>query len=395
MPRKAIVILACGALIMFLTNGVRQSFGLFLGPISAELMLPTAVFSLSLAILNLVLGVVQPITSAIADRYGTARTIAICGVLHVIGLTILAHADSAWDLYTGAGLFIGLASTGTTFAVILGAVTRVAPERHRSMVLGIASAIASLGQLLVAPMNQVLITKVGWSMNLIILAIALGAIVPLSAALAGRARDAYEPATETQTLAQAILEAGRHPSYLYLTAGFFVCGFHVLFVATHLPNFLAIHGKPELAGIAIGLIGLCNFIGTMAFGYLGGKYSKKALLSGLYFGRALVFAGFLAVPISTTSILVFSATIGFLWLATVPLTTGLIGHMFGIRYLATLFGFVFMSHQLGSFAGSWMGGVLFDATGNYDLMWQISIALGILSGLLHLPIREVSARQPA
>lgn len=389
------IVLICGCLILFLNNGSRQSFGLYLGPISRDLGLDFQIFSLSIAIQNLLIGIGQPFTGAIADRFGTARTIFVCGLLYVFGLVMLATADTAMDLHLGGGILIGIASSGTSFAIVLGAITRVVSPERRSIALGIATAAASLAQLIMAPINQELISDLGWSAALLIVAMLTGAIVPLASALTGRARDAVDPLTESQTLTQALAQASKHSSYLFLTAGFFVCGFQVMFITSHFPNFLAQHGKAELAGWTIGVIGFCNFFGTFLSGYLGGRYSKKYLLSGLYFSRSVVFALFLLTPISTFSILAFGAAIGFLWLGTVPLTGGLVAAMFGVRYMTTLYSIVFMSHQFGSFLGAWMGGVVFDATGSYDIMWMIAIALGILAALLHLPISDQRVQQSA
>ncbi|MDP6428604.1 MAG: MFS transporter [Rhodospirillales bacterium] len=388
MSRKAIFVIFCGCLIIILANGTRQSFGLFLSPVSRDLGLDFQIFSLSVAVQNLIIGLAQPFVAAYADRFGTARTVAVCGILYSLGMLTLANTGSAFGLHVGAGLMIGLAASGTGFTLVLGAVGRVVSEQRRSFALGLVVAFGSFGQMIAAPLNQQLIGVFNVWNTFLILSAALVLIVPLAAALRGRAADAHDPLTQEQTLIQALFEAGRHRSYILLVAGFYVCGFQVQFVATHLPNFLAIEGVPELAGIAIGIIGFFNFLGTLFFGWLGGLFSKKLVLSGLYFSRSVVFTIFLVLPISKVSIILFAAALGFLWLGTVPLTTGLVVSMFGPRYLTTLASIVFLSHQLGSFTGSWIGGVLFDATGSYDAMWMGAIGMGLFAAIVHLPISE-------
>jgi MFS family permease len=386
MSRKAIIVITAGCLILILSTGTRQSFGLFLSPVSSSLGLDFQVFSLSIAIQNLVIGLSQPFVAAYADRFGTARIMAACGVLYVIGMVALANAGGPLGLHLSAGLIVGLAASGAGFTLVLGAVGRVVSEEKRSFALGIVAAFGSFGQMLAAPLNQQLISAFDVWTTFLILSAALGLIVPLAMALRGRAADTHDPRTKGQTLRQALDEALHHRSYILLVIGFYVCGFQVQFVGVHLPNFLATEGIPELAGIAIGIIGFFNFLGTLAFGWLGGRYSKNLVLSSLYFLRSVVFTIFLLLPISNVSIILFAAAIGFLWLGTVPLTTGLVASMFGARYLTTLASITFLGHQLGSFTGSWVGGVLFDATGSYDMMWMAVVGAGLFAAVVHLPI---------
>ncbi len=386
MSRKAYIVLTAGCLILILSTGTRQSFGLFLTPVSSGLGLDFQVFSLSIAIQNLVIGLSQPFIAAYADRFGTARIMASCGALYVIGMVTLANAGGPLGLHLGAGLIVGLAASGAGLTLVLGAVGRVVSDEKRSFALGLAAAFGSFGQMFAAPLNQQLIGAFDVWATFLILAAALGLIVPLAIALRGRAADMVDPRTEGQTLRQALDEALRHRSYILLVIGFYVCGFHVQFIGVHLPNFLATEGIPELAGIAIGIIGFFNFFGTLAFGWLGGRYPKNTVLSVLYFSRSLVITAFLLFPVSNVSIILFAATIGFLWLGTVPLTTGLVASMFGARYLTTLASIVFLSHQLGAFTGSWIGGILFDLTGSYNQMWMASIGVGLIAAILHLPI---------
>ena len=395
MNRKTIIIMVCGCLILLVGMGTRQSMGLFLGPISAELKLDTQVFALAIGIQNLMVGLSQPVVGALGDRYGGARMIAICGVLYVIGLLIMSGAATPFGLHLGAGIFIGIAAAGTGYTLILGAVGRAAAPERRTMALSIVSAFGSLGQLIAAPTNQILIVNLGTASTFLILAVALGAVIPLSVAMRGKASETYDPLTEGQSLKEAVREALGQRSFLLLVAGFYVCGFQVQFVATHLPNYLAQNGLGELAGLAVGLVGFFNFIGTLAFGFLAQKYSKKKLLAMLYLARSAAFVVFLSMPVTQFSVLLFSAWLGLLWLGTVPLTTGLVAQMFGVRYLATLGAIVFLSHQLGSFTGSWIGGVVFDATGSYDIMWYWAIALGIVAAVIHLPIKEQRVRVAA
>ena len=395
MNRKALTVMICGCAILLLSMGTRQSMGLFLGPVSETLGLDTQVFALAIGLQNLALGLGQPIMGSLADRFGTARMLAISASLYVVGLVILSHATGPMDLYVACGIFIGFGASGSGYSLILGAVGRAASPEKRSLCLSVVSAFGSLGQLVAAPANQKLIASYGTATTFLILAIALGALVPLSAAMSGKAADTHDPLTEGQTLKQAVREALNHGSYSLLITGYFVCGFQLQFVATHLPHYLSLNGQGEMAGLAVGLIGFFNFFGTLLFGLLAQKYSKKRMLSVIYAVRSLAFIVFLILPVTQFSVLLFAAWLGFLWLGTVPLTTGLVATMFGVRYLSTLGAFVFVSHQLGSFAGSWLGGVVFDMTGSYDLMWKCAIALGFVAAIIHLPIKEARAGRPA
>ena len=388
---KAILIVACSSLVILLSMGTRQSFGLFQTPISESFGIGIAAFSLSLALQNLIWGISQPIVGALADKYGSGRVIAIAGALQSFGLVWLAYADQIWELHASAGILIGITGAGTTWAVLMSVIARHVPASRRSLFFGIASDIGTGGQILMAPLNQFTINSYGWQDALLILAVMLLMIVPLAYVLRGKTSD--EAAQHAETLLQALDKARRHSGYLLLTAGFFVCGFHVMFIMAHLPTYLQTQNMPSwLPGTAISVIGITNLVGTIVAGYLGDKYSKKYLLSIIYFLRALVIAGFIIIPISTTSVLIFCFFIGFLWLATVPLTNALVGQIFGVRYLAMLAGIVFCSHQLGAFTSVWMGGYLFDLFGSYDLIWQTAIGLGVLAGLIHLPINESAAQ---
>ena len=397
LPTRSIVILVTVSVVLLLSMGMRQSFGLFQTPIAESFGIGFTAFSISLALQNLLWGISQPVVGALADRYGSGRVIAIAAVAQVLGLLMLANADTIWELHVSTGIIIGMAGAGTTWAVLLSVVARNVPEKRRSFYFGVCGSMGTGGQILIAPLNQFTINSFGWVNAILILAILLAIIIPLAMVLRGKTSDHTPGRAQAETLLQALHRARKHSGYLYLTAGFFVCGFHVMFVMAHLPNYLLSLELPEwLPGAAISTIGATNLVGTLFFGWLGDRYSKKYLLSILYFLRAIVFAGFLIVPISVTSVMVFSATLGFLWLATVPLTNALVGQLFGLRYLATLAGIVFASHQLGSFTSVWLAGWMFDATGSYTLVWQISIGLGLLAALLHLPIDETPpVRAPA
>jgi predicted MFS family arabinose efflux permease len=384
--RTAVLAIACGSFIVMLSFGTRSGFGLFLQPISQDLGWGREVFAFAMALQNLIWGVSQPFVGMIADKWGSGRTLAGGGLLYAFGVWLMAQTVTPLELHLSTGILIGLALSGTGFAVVLAAVGRnVAPER-RSAALGLTTALGSLGQVLMPPLGQAFLAAFGWQTALVLLACGSLLMVAAAAGVQGRPRAA---AGDRQTLGQAIDEARRHQGYLLLTAGFFVCGWHVAFIAVHLPAYLADGGLgTEIAAWCLALVGLFNVIGSYTAGVLGGRLSKKYCLSFLYLARAVLILGFIMLPLSAASALIFSAIIGLLWLSTVPLTSGLVAQIFGPRYMATLFGFVFFSHQVGSFLGVWLGGYLYDAYGSYDVIWWLSIALGLIAALLHWPIDE-------
>ncbi|HEX6114315.1 MAG TPA: MFS transporter [Geminicoccaceae bacterium] len=386
LSRTAVIAIASGAFILLLSFGIRSNFGLFLQPMSLEFGWGREVFALAMAVQNLLWGVSQPFVGAIADKWGTARTVIGGGLLYALGVYLMSTTASPPELYFSGGVLIGFALSGTSFGVILAAVGRsVAPER-RSAALGITTAVGSLGQFLLPPIGQAFLSAYGWQTALALLA--AGSLGMVLAAGGVRGRMAT-PAHGEQTIREALDEASRHSGYLYLTAGFFVCGWHVAFIAVHLPAYLADGGlSTEIAAWCLALVGLCNVIGSYAAGVLGGRFSKKYCLSVLYTARSVLILAFIALPLSAVSALAFSALIGLLWLSTVPLTSGLVAQIFGLRYMATLFGIVFLSHQIGSFLGIWLGGYLYDVYGSYDVIWWLSIALGLVAALLHWPIDE-------
>jgi MFS family permease len=374
-------------MVVLLALGLRTSFGLFLKPMSGEFGWGREIFALAMAIQNLLWGAFQPFSGAVVDRWGAGRAVATGGIVYAVGLYIMSVTTSPFGLYLGAGLFIALGLSSAGLGVVLGAVGRAASPDRRSWALGVVTAAGSMGQLLVVPMGQALLTAFGWSRAFQILGLCTLVMLPLASALRGKNDSPAD--THEQNLGEALGEACRHRGFWFLTAGFFVCGFHVTFIAVHLPAYLTDRGlTAELAAWSLSLIGFFNIFGSISSGILGGKLSKKYLLSTLYLLRAAVFLGFIMVPLTPWSALAFSASIGFLWLGTVPLTSGLVAQIFGPRYMTMLFGIVFFSHQIGAFIGVWLGGYLFDTTGSYVMVWWLSVALGILAATLHLPIDE-------
>lgn len=370
--------------------GVRQSFGLFVGPLSVERGWPVATFAFALALQNLLWGVAQPFAGAAADRFGVPKVVAAGGLLYAAGLALTAWVDGASAAVWGAGVLVGLGISAASFAVLLGAVAQAVPPERRSMALGLASAGGSFGQMAMVPVAHGLITTQGVADAMLVMAALALLMAPLALTLRGGSR---RHAATTLSLGEAIAEASRHSGYRLLTAGFFVCGFQIVFIGVHLPSYLATcHMPPAVGASALTVIGLFNMIGTWAAGWLGGRWRPKYILSGIYIARSVIIVLFLALPKTETSVLLFSAAIGILWLSTVPLTSGLVATVFGPRYMATLFGIVFLSHQVGAFLGTWMGGALFDLMGSYDVVWAISVVLGVVAAVMHLPISDKAIR---
>ena len=387
--RTPTVVLVCGAVILTLALGTRQTLGLFLQPMSADLGWGRSNYALAMALSNLVWGLAQPLFGAWADKRGAARVVALSTLLYAAGLALMPLSSTPLMLDFSAGLLLGLGLSGVSFGVILGVIARAFPLERRSLALGIASAGGSFGQFLMLPFGQLLISSFGWKVALTALGGTVLACVPLAAAMVERGRVASATHAEHQSLAAALGEAGGHAGFWCLTAGFFVCGFQVAFIQVHLPAYLLdLKLPPAVGAAALALIGLFNVAGSFAAGYLGGRYSKKYLLSSIYLLRAAIIALFLWLPVTPLSVYLFAGGIGFLWLGTVPLTNGLVGQIFGVRFLSTLFGIVFLSHQIGSFTGVWLGGYLFDHTGSYALVWLCAIGLGVMAAILNLPIDE-------
>lgn len=392
--RTPTVVLVASGLILTLGMGIRHGFGLFLQPVSADMGWGRETFALALAVQNLVWGGTQPFAGMLADRFGSAKVVVAGGLLYVLGLVAMANATSPWLFVLTAGVLIGTGLSGITFSVVSGVLGRAFPPEKRSMAMGISAAAGSFGQFAMLPVTQWLITHVGWHYALFGLAGVGLLIVPLAAAMVER-RERHVHAF-AQSTREAVVEAVGHRGYVLLTLGFFVCGFQVVFVGVHLPAYLADRGlPPNVAVTALALVGLFNIVGTYTTGWLGGRMSKKYILSSIYFGRAVVFALFFFLPLSEFSVYAFAVALGLLWLSTVPPTNAIVAQIFGVRYLAMLSGITFFSHQIGSFLGAWLGGMLYDTTGSYDVVWYLAIALGIVAGLLNLPIDERTLRRPA
>jgi MFS family permease len=381
-----IVLVSCG-IIMTLAMGIRHGFGLYLQPISTDMHWGRETFALALAIQNLVWGITQPFAGMIADKYGTGRVVVGGALLYALGLVWMGHPSSELTFIVASGLMIGTGLSGVTFSIVAGALGRAFPPEKRSMALGISAAAGSFGQFALLPLTQWLLSNVGWSGALLVMACVAMVIAPLAAVLAEK--QIAHVHTFKQSARQALREALGHRGYVLLTVGFFVCGFQVVFIGVHLPAYLADHGlPPHVAVTSLALVGLFNIIGTYATGWLGGRLPKRYILSFIYFARAAVIATFIFAPLSAVSVYVFAMALGLLWLSTVPPTNAIVAQVFGVRYLSMLSGFTFFSHQIGSFLGAWLGGKLYDTTGSYDVVWYLSIALGIVAGLINLPIDE-------
>lgn len=391
--RTPAVVIFCGGLVLMLALGIRQSFGLFLRPMSMDLGWGRETFSFAIALQNLVWGLAMPFAGAIADRHGAGRVIVTGGLLYVAGLVAMAYASTPLLLHASAGLLIGLGLSGTSFGVVLAVVARAYPPERRSVAVGLAGAAGSFGQFAMLPAGQGLIASVGWFAALVTLAALAFAIIPLGGALAGRNAAANE---STQSIGAALAEAGRHGGFWLLTGSFLVCGFQTIFIMVHLPAYLVDRGLgAQHAMAALATIGLFNIAGSFAAGVLGARYSRKWLLFWVYAVRAVAIGLFVSVPISLASVYLFAAVMGFTWLGTVPLTNSLVGQIFGLKYLSTLFSIAFLGHQIGAFAGAWAGGAVFDATGSYLWVWVISIALSVIACGMCLPIDERAIVRPA
>ena len=379
-------VLLGSALILALSLGVRHGFGLFLPPMSAQFGWGREVFAFAIALQNLIWGLAQPFTGALADRFGAAKVVIVGGVLYAVGLVLMGMSDSLLTLSLSAGLLIGIGLSGTSFSVILGVVGRALPPEKRSMGMGIASAAGSFGQFAMLPGTLGLIGWLGWSSALLVLGLLVAMIVPLVSMLKDRPMPSLGG---EQTLKEALREACTHSGFWLLAFGFFVCGFQVVFIGIHLPAYLVDQHLTATVGTTVlALIGLFNIFGTYTAGWLGGRMSKPRLLTALYLARAVVIVVFLWAPLSQFSAYLFGMAMGFLWLSTVPLTNGTVATMFGVRNLSMLGGIVFLFHQLGAFLGGWLGGVVYDQTGSYELIWQGSIVLSLLAAALNWPVRE-------
>ncbi len=392
-PLSMTQVLICGAAIVTLSMGIRHGFGLWLQPITMARGWSRETFALAIAVQNLAWGIAGPFAGALADRWGALRVLIVGSALYALGLVAMGLATSGLAFLGGAGLILGMAQSGTTYAIVFGVIGRNVAAEKRSWAMGVTAAAGSIGQFLMVPIEGGLIGGVGWQESLFILALASLVMVPLAF---GLREPAHVPAAAgTQTIGAAAREAFGQRSFQLLMAGYFVCGFQLVFIGVHMPSYLKDHGlTPGVATTALALIGLFNVFGTYIAGSLGARLPKKYLLSSIYLVRSAAIVAFLLVPLSPASVYVFAATMGLLWLSTVPLTTGLVADIFGVRFLSMLGGFVFLSHQVGSFLGAWLGGRLYDMTGSYDVVWWISVALGIFAALINLPIQERALLRP-
>lgn len=387
--RPVWLVILAAALSIALCMGIRQTFGLYLEPISIRLATGRESFALAMGLQNLVWGMAAPFAGGFADKYGAGRVVAGGALVYIAGLLVMATAEAESGLIA-SGLLLGLGISGTGFTAVLGAVGRAAPPEQRSTALGITSAGGSFGMFAALPFAHVLIEDIGWTASLYAMVLVAALMVPVAWGLSGKPQhSATDPA---QSLSQAFRIACAHKGFWLLNAGFFVCGFHVVFVATHLPAFLADKAFDPLVAIwALSLIGLANVVGSYVCGKLGQAMEQRIVLTLLYLARSVVFLGFLYLPLTVPTVLFLSVAIGLLWLGTVPLTSGLVATLFGARWMSMLFGIIFFSHQIGSFLGAWLGGYFYDVYQSYDIMWWISVFLGILAAALHWPIREVPA----
>jgi predicted MFS family arabinose efflux permease len=393
--RTPAVILVCGGIILTVSLGIRHNFGLYLQPVTADLGISRETFAIAIAIQNLVYGVGQPFAGMIADKYGTARVLIGGAVLYAVGLVLTSQATTGWELNFSTGLLIGLGLSCTGFSIVYGVVGRAFPAEKRTAALGIAGAAGSFGQFVMLPYGQALLSAMGWHTALLILAVTVMVIAPLSAALV-EDKKAQAQLFHKQSIPEALREAFSHGGYLLLCLGYTVCGFQVMFISVHFPAYLLDQRMTAETGMtALALIGLFNILGSYLWGWLGTRHTKKYLLSILYFARAVAIAIFIALPVTPLSVYVFASTIGFLWLGTVPLTNGLIAQVFGVKYLATLGGIAFLFHQIGSSVGVWLAGYLFDSTGSYNLMWLLTIGMGLAAALLNMPIDDRQIARPA
>jgi MFS family permease len=387
----------CGCLIAMTGFGARSGLGFFLTPMSAEYGWGRDVFGLALAIQMLLWGAAQPIAGAIADRYGPTLMLSAGAVLYAMGLVAMSFSTTPGMLHLTAGVIVGFGLAASSFTIVLGAFGRLMPERWRTLAFGAGTAAGSFGQFLFSPLAVVLIDTQGWKMTLIILGVIVLLIMPLSVALmtSRRPQSNAPGAVQSQTARQAFAEALGHTSYVYLVLGFFTCGFQIFFISVHLPAYLVDRGLPvSVGGWALGTIGLFNIFGAVASGYLASFLPKRIILAVIYFLRSLAILIYIMLPPGEVTTLVFAAALGLLWLSTVPPTSGLVAVMFGTRWLAALFGFVFFSHQVGGFLGVWLGGWLFERTGSYDWVWWASIVLGLASAVINLPIVEKPVARP-
>ena len=394
--RTPLVVLVCGCLIAMISFGPRSALGFFLTPMSQEHHWGRDVFSMALAIQNLLWGVTQPFAGGIADRYGANRVLIAGALLYAAGLALMAHSTTPGLLDLSAGVLIGVGLSGASFTIVLGAFGKLLPPEWRSVAFGIGTAAGSFGQFLFSPVAVALMQSFGWRGTLTIFGAVMLVVVPLAVALATPRTAAPVAVMPAQSFRQAITEAFAHRSYVLLVVGFFTCGFQLAFTTVHLPAYLIDRGlSAQVGGWTLATIGLFNIFGSIGSGYLGARMPKRYILSLIYFARALSILIFITLPPSTSATLIYGAVTGLLWLSTVPPTSGLVATMFGTRWLAMLFGFAFFSHQVGGFLGVWLGGLVFDYVGSYNPVWYLAIFFGVMSAIINLPIIEKPVERAA
>lgn len=394
--QTAVLITTCAVLVLAISAGIRQGFGLFTRPVSADLELGRQVFSFAIAVQTLIIGIGNPFAGALADRFGTWRVAVTGSLLYVLGLLLATQANSQFGLQLTFGLIMGFALTAVSMSVMFGTVARVIRPEQRTLYFGLVTAGGSIGQFTVIPAVGAVLASAGWRETLLWMTAAAAVMVLLTLPLR-RAESVPRPrGREATSMRQALSEARVHRGYWLLTGSYFVCGFHVSFMATHFPAWLGDRGmSPKVTATAFALIGLFNIFGSLFFGWLSGRMPKRHVLCGIYSVRALIFIPLLVLPTTPALALAFGAVMGFIFLGTVPPTSGIVAQVFGVRYMSTLFGFVFLSHQVGGFAGAWIAGLLYDLTGSYEIVWMINIALGVMAALLVLPIDEKPLERPA
>jgi MFS family permease len=386
-------VLLCGALVVTLSMGIRHGFGLWLLPMTTEHGWSRETFSFAMAVQNLAFGLAGPLAGMWADKFGAYRVLVVSGALYAAGLAGMALVSTGAGFTATAGLLIGMAQSGCTYAVIFGVIARNTPPEKRAWAMGMAAAAGSFGQFLMVPVENWLIGTWGWQSALFVLAAAALAILPLARGLRETPLD--HSAAVHQSVSAALREAFAYRSFRLLMAGYFVCGFHLVFIGVHLPSYLKDNGLgPSVATVALALIGLFNVFGTYGAGMLASRLAKRHILAGIYLLRAVSIALFVLLPLTPWGVYIFASVMGLLWLSTVPATNAIVAQIFGVRYLSMLSGFVFLSHQIGSFMGVWLGGKLYDATGSYTLMWWIAVMLGVFAAMVNLPVRETPIARP-
>src|SRR4051794_24236793 len=394
--RTPLVIVICGSLIGLLTFGPRSSVGFFMQPMSLQFSWGRDVFALAFAVQNLLWGIGQPFAGALADKFGAVRVISVGALLYAIGLVIMRYSSTPLELDIGAGLFIGFGLSGCSFNLVLTAFAKLVPPEWRGIALGAGTAAGSFGQFIFAPFSVALIGSAGWQATLMLFAVLMLFVIPLSLVLSTPPAAASDvPLAQQQSFKQALAEAFGHRSYVLLVLGFFTCGFQLAFITMHLPAYLVDRGMPAATGgWVIAVIGLFNIVGSLTVGYVQGKLPKRYILAFIYFTRAMATVAFILLPMTTFSALAFGVISGLTWLSTVPPTSSLVSLMFGTRWLATLYGFAFFSHQVGGFLGALLGGIVYERFGSYTPIWWLSVLFGVLSALINLPIVEAPVARP-